>query len=29
LKANLLEARQTGGAMKHPMSGAVTLRWRS
>jgi phenylpropionate dioxygenase-like ring-hydroxylating dioxygenase large terminal subunit len=29
LKANLLEARQTGAAMKHPMNGPVTLRWRS
>lgn len=29
LKANLLQARQTGSAMKHPMSGPVTLRWRS
>jgi phenylpropionate dioxygenase-like ring-hydroxylating dioxygenase large terminal subunit len=29
LKANLLEARQTGSPMKHPMSGPATLRWRS
>src|SRR6201988_3021016 len=29
LKANLLEARRTGGAMAHPMDGPVTLRWRS
>ena len=29
LKANLLESRQTGAAMKHPMNGPVTLRWRS
>jgi phenylpropionate dioxygenase-like ring-hydroxylating dioxygenase large terminal subunit len=29
LKANLLEARQTGESMKHPMTGPVTLRWRS
>jgi len=29
LKANLLEARRTGGAMVHPMEGSVTLHWRS
>jgi len=29
LKANLLEARRTGGEMVHPMTGPVTLRWRS
>ena len=29
LKANLLEARRTGGEMQHPMTGPVTLRWRS
>jgi phenylpropionate dioxygenase-like ring-hydroxylating dioxygenase large terminal subunit len=29
LKANLLEARRTGGAMAHPMDGPLTLRWRS
>jgi phenylpropionate dioxygenase-like ring-hydroxylating dioxygenase large terminal subunit len=29
LKANLLEARRTGEAVAHPMSGPVTLRWRS
>ena len=29
LKANLMEARRTGGAMVHPMEGPVTLRWRS
>ena len=29
LKANLLESRQTGAAVAHPMSGPVTLRWRS
>ncbi len=29
LKANLLESRRTGAAMAHPMSGPVTLRWRS
>ena len=29
LKANLLESRRTGGEMAHPMSGPVTLRWRS
>jgi phenylpropionate dioxygenase-like ring-hydroxylating dioxygenase large terminal subunit len=27
LKANLLESRRTGSAMKHPMDGPVTLRW--
>jgi phenylpropionate dioxygenase-like ring-hydroxylating dioxygenase large terminal subunit len=29
LKANLLEARRTGAGMAHPMTGPVTLRWRS
>jgi len=29
LKANLLESRRTGTAMVHPMSGSVTLHWRS
>jgi phenylpropionate dioxygenase-like ring-hydroxylating dioxygenase large terminal subunit len=29
LKANLIESRRTGAAMKHPMDGPVTLRWRS
>jgi phenylpropionate dioxygenase-like ring-hydroxylating dioxygenase large terminal subunit len=29
LKANLLESRRTGTPMVHPMSGPVTLRWRS
>jgi phenylpropionate dioxygenase-like ring-hydroxylating dioxygenase large terminal subunit len=29
LKANLLESRRTGAAMKHPMDGPVTLHWRS
>ncbi len=29
LKANLLESRRTGAGMEHPMSGPVTLRWRS
>jgi phenylpropionate dioxygenase-like ring-hydroxylating dioxygenase large terminal subunit len=29
LKANLIEARRTGGSMVHPMDGTVTLRWRS
>lgn len=29
LKAALLESRRTGAAMAHPMSGPVTLRWRS
>ena len=29
LKQAYLESRQTGGEMKHPMSGPVTLRWRS
>ncbi|HEX3740376.1 MAG TPA: aromatic ring-hydroxylating dioxygenase subunit alpha, partial [Terriglobales bacterium] len=29
LKAAHLEAKRTGGEMKHPMSGAVTLKWRS
>jgi phenylpropionate dioxygenase-like ring-hydroxylating dioxygenase large terminal subunit len=29
LKANFLEARRTGAEMEHPMTGPVTLRWRS
>ena len=29
LKAAHLEAKRTGEAMKHPMSGPVTLKWRS
>ena len=29
LKQALLESRRTGEPMKHPMSGPVTLRWRS
>jgi phenylpropionate dioxygenase-like ring-hydroxylating dioxygenase large terminal subunit len=29
LKAAHLEAKRTGGEMKHPMSGPVTLKWRS
>jgi phenylpropionate dioxygenase-like ring-hydroxylating dioxygenase large terminal subunit len=29
LKANLLQSRSTGLPMVHPMSGPVTLRWRS
>jgi phenylpropionate dioxygenase-like ring-hydroxylating dioxygenase large terminal subunit len=29
LKANLSESRRTGAAMVHPMSGPVTLHWRS
>jgi phenylpropionate dioxygenase-like ring-hydroxylating dioxygenase large terminal subunit len=29
LKANLLEARRSGAPMVHPMTGPVTLRWRS
>ena len=29
LKAAHLEAKRTGSEMKHPMSGPVTLRWRS
>jgi phenylpropionate dioxygenase-like ring-hydroxylating dioxygenase large terminal subunit len=29
LKAAHLEAKRSGGAMKHPMSGPVTLKWRS
>ena len=29
LKQARLEAQKTGGPMKHPMSGPVTLRWRS
>ena len=29
LKANLIEARRTGGKMVHPMDGPMTLRWRS
>jgi phenylpropionate dioxygenase-like ring-hydroxylating dioxygenase large terminal subunit len=29
LKANLLDSRRTGAAMRHPMEGPVTLHWRS
>jgi hypothetical protein len=29
LKANLVESRRTGASVAHPMSGPVTLRWRS
>ncbi len=29
LKAAHLQAKRTGGEMKHPMSGPVTLKWRS
>jgi phenylpropionate dioxygenase-like ring-hydroxylating dioxygenase large terminal subunit len=29
LKANLLESRRTGEAMRHPINGPVTLHWRS
>ena len=29
LKTACLEARKTGGAMKHPLAGPVTLKWRS
>jgi phenylpropionate dioxygenase-like ring-hydroxylating dioxygenase large terminal subunit len=29
LKANLLESRRTGRLVPHPMTGPVTLRWRS
>jgi phenylpropionate dioxygenase-like ring-hydroxylating dioxygenase large terminal subunit len=29
LKAAYLEAKRTGAEMKHPMSGPVTLKWRS
>ncbi len=29
LKATLLESRRTGAPMAHPMTGPVTLRWRS
>lgn len=29
LKAAYLESRRTGGEMRHPMTGPVTLRWRS
>jgi phenylpropionate dioxygenase-like ring-hydroxylating dioxygenase large terminal subunit len=29
LKAAHLEAKRTGGEMKHPMNGPVTLKWRS
>jgi hypothetical protein len=29
LKANLLDSRVTGAPMVHPMSGPVTLHWRS
>jgi hypothetical protein len=29
LKAAYLEAKRSGTEMKHPMSGPVTLKWRS
>jgi phenylpropionate dioxygenase-like ring-hydroxylating dioxygenase large terminal subunit len=29
LKENLIQSRRTGGPMVHPMSGPVTLRWKS
>ncbi len=29
LKAAYLESRRTGGEMRHPMNGPVTLKWRS
>jgi phenylpropionate dioxygenase-like ring-hydroxylating dioxygenase large terminal subunit len=29
LKAAYLEARRTGGEMKHPLAGPITLKWRS
>jgi hypothetical protein len=29
LKAAHLEAKRIGGEMKHPMTGPVTLKWRS
>jgi hypothetical protein len=29
LKSALLESRRSGTAMKHPIPGPVTLRWRS
>ena len=29
LKANLLESRRNGSPMVHPMTGPVTLHWRS
>jgi hypothetical protein len=29
LKAAHLEAKRTGSEMKHPMTGPVTLKWRS
>ena len=29
LKQALLESRRTGQPMKHPMSGPLTLRWKS
>jgi hypothetical protein len=29
LKAAYLEAKRTGGEMKHPIAGPVTLKWRS
>ena len=29
LKSNLIESRRTGETLPHPMSGPVTLHWRS
>jgi hypothetical protein len=29
LKAAYLEARRNGGEVRHPMTGPVTLKWRS
>jgi hypothetical protein len=29
LKSNLIESRRTGEALSHPLSGPVTLHWRS
>jgi AAA15 family ATPase/GTPase len=29
LKSAMLEMKKTGGEFKHPMSGPVTLKWRS
>jgi len=29
LKSALLEARRSGGEMKHPLTGPVVLKWRS
>ena len=29
LKAAHLEAKRTGGEMRHPMTGPVTLKWKS